>query len=124
MGIRMDQYMGLTEIAQAMVEGEPIALYDEQVHRFYLDGREEVLPSRTIMGSTVKREESGKFYQGAFDGSDNPLMRYTLPDGRVLTEDVQAEPWSSGPCFFLALRDEKGEWVKESLWADNEIEAA
>lgn len=124
MGIRMDQYMGLTEAAQALVEGEQIVLYTEEVHRFYADGREEILPRRVVSGSTVRCEPSGKCYQGAFDEANNPLMQYTFPDGRVFTEAVQAEPWSSGPVFFLALRNEKGEWVKESLWPESEIEAA
>ena len=69
----------------------------------------------------VRREPSGKGDYGAFDPS--PLMKYTLRNGRVLYELVQAEPWSSGPVTFLALADEIGCWLTKSLWADAEIEA-
>lgn len=66
-------------------------------------------------------EPSMNFYQGMFD-DEYPLHRYVFSDGRVLVEAVQAEPWSSGPCFFLALKDKNDEWVKESLWRNEEIE--
>ena len=92
--MRCDQYMGLTEAAQSLISGE-----------------------------SVRMEKSGKTYSGMFDDVFC-LNRYTLQDGRVFTEAVQAEPWSSGPCFFLALQDEHGEWVPESLWSENEINAA
>ncbi|MEK9180319.1 MAG: hypothetical protein AAB897_02815 [Patescibacteria group bacterium] len=39
-------------------------------------------------------------------------------------EEVQAEPWSSGPVFFLALQDEDGNWVAETLWPEEDIENA
>ena len=66
---------------------------------------------------------SGKTYSGAW-GSDHVLYEYHL-DGEVYEEFVQAEPWSSGSCFFLALRDsESGEAVPKSLWTEKEIERA
>jgi hypothetical protein len=53
------------------------------------------------------------------------LVRYTLPDGRKLVTFIQAEPWSSGPYTFLALKDEAtGEPLAESLWTDQEIAEA
>lgn len=51
-----------------------------------------------------------------------PLMQYDLPDGTTYFEYVQAEPWASGPHFFLALHDDEGNEVPASLWTDKEIE--
>lgn len=48
-----------------------------------------------------------------------PLCTYIMEDGSILEEKVEAAPWASGPCFFLALWDkDKGDWVKESIWGD------
>ena len=32
-----------------------------------------------------------------------PLSKFTFQDGTILFEGIQAEPWSSGPCSFMAL---------------------
>ena len=64
-------------------------------------------------------EPSGKYYHDRYG-----LSRYRLADGRVFEEDIQAEPWSSGPVFFLALKDEHGEWAPESLWSEEQINNA
>lgn len=38
---------------------------------------------------------------------DGPMLkRYFLKDGRKVIEQIQASPWSSGPCIFLRLIDE------------------
>lgn len=50
------------------------------------------------------------------------LFRYTLPNKRVFYEYIQADPWSSGPCIFLALKDAKGKPVRESLWPKETID--
>ena len=50
-----------------------------------------------------------------------PLKSYTFPGGRVLTEFVQDVPWSGGPCYHIALRDQKGVVVAKSLWTDEEL---
>ncbi len=123
MGIRCDQFMGLNEWAQNFVKGEPVLVYTEEVTRVYPDGRRETLEPRPVYESSVKKEQSNEFCSGMF-GDEYPLNKYTFPDGRVCFERVQAEPWSSGPVFFLALQDEKGNWVPESLWSEKEIENA
>jgi hypothetical protein len=51
-----------------------------------------------------------------------PLMQYVLPDGTNYFEFVQADPWASGPHFFLALKDENDSIVDGSLWFDDEVE--
>ncbi len=48
------------------------------------------------------------------------LWRHRLPDGRVFDETVQYFDSTSGRVF-LALRDEDGRWVRESLWSDQLI---
>lgn len=121
--MRTDQFMGLTEVAEKIVAGEQVFLYAEDVRRTYPDSHEETLPTREVYGSNVRHEDSGQRFTGMFD-NEYTLTRYVFPDGRVLTEAVQADPWSSGPCFFLALKDETGAWVKESLWTEEEIERA
>ena len=115
--------MGLNDWASTLVRGADILLYTEEIVRVYSDGRREPAESRPVLGSTVKEEESGEHYAGMFD-DEYSLSKYTFPDGRVLYERVQATPWSSGPVFFLALQDEKGRWVPESLWSQDAIDHA
>lgn len=121
--MRCMQWVGLNERAKALVAGEPVLAYTERVVRVYPDGHEEALPDRPVMVSSVRVEPSDKTHTDPFSGDDGTLDRYTLPNGRVLLERVQAEPWSSGPVVFTALQDESGAWVPESLWTDAEIEA-
>ncbi len=57
--------------------------------------------------------------QGMFD--DGPMLtEYVLQDGSKVREFIQAVPWSSGPCIFLALKDvESGKilfpWDEETI---------
>jgi hypothetical protein len=45
--------------------------------------------------------------EGMFD--DGPMLhQYTLKDGKIVKEIVQATVWSSGPCIFLCLENEEG----------------
>ena len=120
MGIRMDQHMGLNQWAAKFVAGTRVFLYTEKVERVHPDRRVEKFRPRRVYGSSVRKEESGSSFSGMF-GDTYPLHTYTFPDGRVYAESVQAEPWSSGPCFFLALKDENGAWVPESLWSEEAI---
>lgn len=118
MGIRCTQWIGLSPAAEAMIAGESVLLYTEVGVRKYPDGREEPF-ERSTQGSSVETIESGRFAYGMFD-EEIPLNNYRLPDGRLLEEHVQAEPWSSGPMIFTALKH-NGEWVEESLWPEKEI---
>lgn len=96
--MRADQYVGLNDRAVALLFG----------------GKSN--PALTI-------EQIGVI-TGAWDSVVADLRQYTLPNGCVYREKVQAEPWSSGPCYFVALVDETGAWVPESLWTDEELAAA
>jgi hypothetical protein len=47
-----------------------------------------------------------------------PLYRHFLTDGKVADEFLQADPWSSGPCFFIGLKVSNGEifeWPQETI---------
>ena len=62
-------------------------------------------------------EDIGKG-QGMFD--DGPVLyEYTLKNGKKLKEVVQYSPWSSGPCIFLCLQNERGKkifkWSKKAI---------
>jgi len=105
MGIRMDQFVGLNPWASALVEGERVFAYTQETTRVYPDGRREVMPPKPIHESSVKKEDSGKIYLGMFQDK-YPLSKYTAPDGKVYFGAVQDSSWSSGPMFFLALKDE------------------
>jgi hypothetical protein len=65
----------------------------------------------------AKKEENGNSFPGIL-GDEYPLHKYTFPDGQVYYEKVEAVLWESGPCFYLALVDEEGNWVPESLWLE------
>jgi hypothetical protein len=114
--------MGLNEWALNFVKGEPVLVCTEEGTRVYPDGRRETF-ARPVYEPSVKKEESGRSYVGMFE-DEYPLYKYTFPDGQVYFEDLQAAPWSSGPVHFLALRDESGNWIPESLWPEEAIKAA
>lgn len=68
----------------------------------------------------VEKLSSGETFDGMFEET-YPLHKYTMPDGTVYFEKIQAEPWSSGPVIFLALKNAKGNWIPNSLWDRNSI---
>lgn len=116
--MRIAQRVGLTEKAQQIVVGEPTILYTETGRRVWADGRVEEY-SHSVYGPAARKEETGRRTPGmGYDYDDldgEPLYRYIFPDGRVLEEYVQDCPWSSGPCAFIALKED-GEPLPESLW--------
>lgn len=117
---RFDQHMGLNEWARDFVEGDPVVLYHEESVRTYPDGHKEFVENRPIMGSTVSREPSDQCYEG-MGGDQYPLWRYKFLDGRIFEERVQADPWSSGPMFYLALVEivnGQENWLQNSLWSE------
>ncbi len=118
MGIREDQYIGLNDWASHLVSDGHIIGYTDYTRRVYEDKTVEDIETEGTK-CLVKREPSGR----TFDMFDNeyPLYKYTFPDGKVVQEFLQAEPWSSGPVIFVALEDEAGNPIKESLWIDEEI---
>jgi len=90
----------------------------------YPDGREEEMLPKEVLASVVQQVPSGKSFTGMFPDEVYPHYRYIFPDGKVYEDAVQASPWSSGPVIFLALRDENGDWVPESLWPQEAVDFA
>lgn len=71
---------------------------------------------------SAQKFKTDKNIKDVFGGDDFwNLSGYKLSDGRIFFEDVQVEPWASGPNSFLALKDESGEWLASSLWSDEEV---
>jgi len=56
---------------------------------------------------------------GKYSGfNSHPLYRHPLRDGRWADEVLQANPWSSGPVFFLSLQVSDGQ---QFCWSEDEI---
>ena len=117
--MRCDQFMGLNAYATDLLD--ITILVQEIGKRNFPDGRTEDF-DRDVKINIVSAEKSGATFVGMFE-EIYPLMTYLLPGGRILTERLQAAPWSSGPCFFLCLTED-GKNIKETLWNDEEIERA
>lgn len=118
--MRSDQYIGLNDWARKKVLATRKAR--EIGHRVYPDGR--AVPFQRKVRVPVARVRVIGRIKGAWDPHVANLHRYTLPNGQVYEEFVQAEPWSSGPCYFIALKDRSGNEVKESLWSDEDLKRA
>lgn len=139
--MRTDQFMGLNEWAGKLLNGCGKTHFTgkyETSDVVIREGEEELRMEIPIFESCVLKEESGST-SGMFD-SEYPLYKYTMRDGTMYYEHVQAEQCSSGQVFFLALSihgpdspitrtkfyTDKGcsdeeFFVPESLWSDEEI---
>ncbi len=114
---RSTSVMGLHERAESFLEGHRQFLYKETITKKYPDGN--------IVTKTEDKHDIPRTQYDIFDGmcgEEYPLFEYTLKDGSKAQEYVQADPWASGPCIFLALRSENGP-IESTLWTDKEIEA-
>lgn len=118
--MRCDQYIGLNDWARRLVTGKQKVR--EQGVRTFASGKKKSF-SRWRRIPLVRSEHAGVI-RGAYKPQVAKLHRYTLPDGQVLVEFVQATPWSGGPCYFIALKDKQGNALPESLWSDEEIARA
>lgn len=63
----------------------------------------------------------GSRYIGSFEGAFGNEFGLWSYDDKYF-EFVQVVSWSSGPMFFIALKDVDGDEILESLWTDTEIE--
>ena len=115
--MRMDQYVGLNKWATRRVAGSQTGR--EVGARILPGGRVEPF-DREVYVPIARIEVIGRI-KGAWDDHVADLHRYTLPTGRVYEEFVQATPWSSGPCYFIALKDNQGRVLSRSLWTDEEL---
>jgi hypothetical protein len=123
--MRSDQLIGLTPAAQALTRGRPVPAYTRHERRVYPDGSTDILPPVDITASSVVSTPYAD-EPGAWADVAGVLYRHTLtnspPPHRVLEEYVQATPWSSGPMYFIALRDATtGQSLPETLWSADEM---
>lgn len=114
---RSDQYIGLNERARRMVTGK--VKVREHGTRIFADGKKQRFSRWRRM--PVARVEHAGILRGVWTPKVAVLHRYTMPDGKVYVEYVQAAPWSGGPCYFIALMDKHGKPVPESLWTEEEM---
>jgi len=81
--------------------------------------------AKKLTGRTVPISKKLKPVEGMFDEVVHVLKEYETYDGIKIEEYVQAQPWSSGPCIFLALRNaETKEPILQTLWDEEEIDNA
>jgi len=118
--MRCDQYIGLNKWASEKVSRQMTV---REIGARLLPGGKAVPFDRSISVPVAKIEVIGKI-AGAWNDHVANLHRYTLPDGRVYVEYIQADPWSSGPCYFIALKNQKGNVVSQSLWTEEELAQA
>ncbi len=120
--MRCDQYIGLNPWATNRV-GQMRAIrivgkkFDEATGKFL--GKVEQIGTEPVL----RREVIGHI-EGAWQNQVAALYRYHLGRGRYFDEYVQATTWSSGPCYFVALKNKRGNVVRQSLWAQSEIDKA
>lgn len=116
---RFDQYRGLNDWARKNVlKREKVRIVGEMI---FQDGKRKSF-TRWAKVPAARIRVIGKI-TGAYKPHVADLHRYTMADGRVLEEYVQAEPWSAGPVYHIALKDAKtGKPVAESLWTQDEID--
>ena len=115
-------FYGLTPQAHLFLEQHiELCEYQETLIRTYANGRCEQ-STQTLKESSWQK---GKIYAQHQPWFDEPLQlkSWTLPNGQEIYEFVQDEPWSGGPCTFLALSyDISGtQPVIESLWSEETI---
>jgi hypothetical protein len=115
--MRMDQYVGLNKWATRKVNRR-IKVREVGVRHF--PGGKSRQFDRWVRMPLARREVIGQV-PGAYKDVVANLYRYTLPKGEVYEEFIQATPWSGGPCYHIALKDRRGNVVRQSLWTDDEL---
>jgi hypothetical protein len=73
-----------------------------------------------VADPSTTKEVIGKI-KGAWVNVVNDLHRFTLPNGRIYNEFVQCEVWMGGPCYFIALKDNRGRTLRRTLWTPHGI---
>jgi hypothetical protein len=123
--MRSDQWIGLNPAAAELISGRPHVAYTRHERRVYPDGTATTLPPVVVSESSTRSVDYADV-SGAWADVAGTLRRHTLTNTtaphRVLEEYVQATPWSSGPMYFIALRDLlTGQPVPGTLWSEAEM---
>lgn len=115
--MRCDQHMGLNAWATEFLEAKAVKLVKVErittVEGQLVSETEYPIPNRKPCGE----------YEGMF-GNPYTLWEYQTSTLGIVREYVQAAPWSSGPCHFLALKDVEGNPISDSLWSQEDIDNA
>lgn len=86
--------------------------------------------SGEFIGSRIKQKlvlvtskiKYGEFYTSEDEDSNIVILhKYTFPDGTCFYECYQEFTYLNENYFFLALKDESGDWFPESLWKQEEM---
>ena len=121
MGSRSTSMMGLNSRAQQMVAERIAVESDSQVQGMFGEPYplcEYVTPDESLRQMLSQRAELLQ----DLDALESRIQQAAKSLPTQYREYQQAVEWSSGPCIFLALRDEaSGQPVAESLWTDEEI---
>lgn len=118
--MRIDQFKGLNQWARRKVRRTRLV---REVGKEIRAGGKEVPFDRVRRVACVEKRLYSKV-RARYTLFAGDLHRYTLANGTVLEEYVQAVMESGGPCYFIALRDQHGQPVPQSLWTDRELAAA
>jgi len=131
--MRMDQWIGLNEAGVKYLERFELE-YDVVTTVFWHDPADPQAKAQETRkmgcrGIPPWQRKVIRNVEGAFWEDVGQLQEYTAEneDGGLVAyarEDIQAVPWSAGPCYFIALRDKNGVWIPETLWSEEEINAA
>lgn len=118
---RSTQWMGFTPESHKWLLNNAIC---EKVSvittKLYRDDRREI--NETI-NDEINSIETGQEVTGMFEELVHKIREYPLKNGKVVEEYIQAEPWSSGPCIFMALRyKDTKKPIRASLWSQKEID--
>ncbi len=118
--MRMWQPQGFNEKAKAILS-DTIQVGYLTITTFDMNGN---IVSTETDKPKIELRHTSKVYKvdQPFYNCDQPLYRHYFDDGRILEDYVQTEPWSGGPCTFLALREHSTlNPIEETLWSDEEI---
>jgi hypothetical protein len=118
--MRIDQFIGLNKWAKRKVRATKRV---REVGRQIEPSGKEVEFDRTVLIPRLQKCRYSKL-RGAYKLFVGDLHRYTLANGQVLEEYLQATMHSGGPCYFLALRDSSGKPLEQSLWTKEELDRA
>lgn len=115
--MRTNQYYGLNDWAKKLVNRkQKVREFGVQV---FADGKRKRFSRWRRM--PVARVQDAGVIRGIGNSVVTKLHRYTMPNGEVFSEYVQAVVHCGGPCFYIALKDKQGAVVTESLWADDQL---
>ena len=119
--MRLDQYKGLNKWAKQKVRRTKLV---HEVGKEIRSNGTEVPFDRVRRVPCVVKSVYSKV-RARYKPFAGDLYRYTLVNGTVLEEFLQATINSGGPVYHIALRNaESGEVVPESLWTDAELAKA